>query len=101
MVSHRNIIANMMQFRVFEQPGRKKFGVETQVGFAVLPLSHVYGLHVVALSQTWRGDELIVMPKFDLTTYLKAIERFKVECLTIVSGSVTRAPCTSYDRSVD
>ncbi|RKU40799.1 hypothetical protein DL546_002734 [Coniochaeta pulveracea] len=104
MISHRNIIANMMQFRVYEQPARKKFGIETQVGFAVLPLSHAYGLHVVALSQTWRGDELIVMPKFDLTTYLKAIERFKIQCLTVVPPIIIRMlssmdECQKYDLS--
>lgn len=85
MISHRNIIANMLQYSVYEQPGRKKLGVETQVGFGLLPFSHAYGLHVVALGNTWRGDELIVLPKFDLTTYLKAIERFKITALQVVS----------------
>jgi acyl-CoA synthetase (AMP-forming)/AMP-acid ligase II len=104
MISHRNIIANMLQYSVYEQPARKKLGVETQVGLGVLPFSHAYGLHVVALGNTWRGDELIVLPKFELTTYLKAIERFKITALLVVPPIVIRMlssidECRKYDLS--
>lgn len=104
MISHRNIIANMLQLRVYEDVGRKQLGVETQTGFALLPLSHAYGLHVVALAGIWRGDELIVLPKFEFTTYLKAIERFKVNSLQVVPPIVVRMlssmdECRKYDLS--
>lgn len=85
MISHRNVIANMMQYTLFERKGREILGVETQVVLGLLPFSHIYGLVVVAHSAAWRGDGIIVLPKFELTQYLEAIERFKINHLLVVS----------------
>lgn len=74
-----------MQIVLYEDVGRRQFGVETQVELGLLPFSHIYGLVVVAHAATWRGDEVIVLPKFELTDYLKAIERFKINHLPVVS----------------
>ncbi|KAK4145727.1 uncharacterized protein C8A04DRAFT_26472 [Dichotomopilus funicola] len=90
MISHRNAIANTIQYCIHEDVGRRKFGVETQVALGLLPFSHIYGLLVVAHSATWRGDEVIVLPKFDLTDYLRAIERFKINHVLIVPPIVVR-----------
>lgn len=90
MISHRNVIANTMQYCIYESVSRKKFGVETQVELGLLPFSHIYGLVVVAHAASWRGDEIIVLPKFELTDFLKAIERFKINHLPVVSLST---PC--------
>ena len=84
MVSHRNVIANVMQYTLHESYGRKKFGVETQVVLGLLPFSHIYGLVVIAHGATWRGDEVVVLPKFDLTQYLQAIHKFKINHLLVV-----------------
>jgi acyl-CoA synthetase (AMP-forming)/AMP-acid ligase II len=85
MISHQNVIANTMQYCIFEDVSRRMDGIETQVELGLLPFSHIYGLVVVAHSATWRGDEVIVLPKFDLTDYLQAIERFKINHILIVS----------------
>jgi acyl-CoA synthetase (AMP-forming)/AMP-acid ligase II len=85
MISHRNVIANTMQYCIFEDVSRKQYGVETQVEMGLLPFSHIYGLVVVAHSATWRGDEVIVLPKFEFTDYLQAIERFKINHIPVVS----------------
>ncbi len=90
MISHQNVIANTMQYCIFEDFGRKKYGVGTQVEMGLLPFSHIYGLVVVAHGATWRGDEVIVLPKFELTDYLRSIERFKVNQLPVVRLS---SPC--------
>ncbi|AEO54782.1 hypothetical protein MYCTH_2297791 [Thermothelomyces thermophilus ATCC 42464] len=90
MISHRNVIANTMQYCLFEDVSRKKFGIDTQVTLGLLPFSHIYGLVVVAHSATWRGDEVIVLPKFELTEYLRAIERFKINHLLLVPPIVVR-----------
>lgn len=84
MISHQNVIANTMQYCIFENVSRKSEGIETQVELGLLPFSHIYGLVVVAHAATWRGDEVIVLPKFELTDYLQAIERFKINHLVIV-----------------
>jgi acyl-CoA synthetase (AMP-forming)/AMP-acid ligase II len=104
MISHRNVIANIMQYRLHESVGRKKFGVETQVELGLLPFSHIYGLVVIAHAGTWRGDEVIVLPKFELSEYLKAIERFKINHLIVVPPIVVRMlsckdECRKYDLS--
>ncbi|KAL2130788.1 hypothetical protein VTI74DRAFT_5949 [Chaetomium olivicolor] len=90
MISHRNVIANTMQYCLFEDFGRRKYGVETQVELGLLPFSHIYGLVVVAHSATWRGDEVIVLPRFELTEFLQAVERFKINHIPVVPPIVVR-----------
>lgn len=85
MISHRNLIANIMQYTLHESYGRAKLGIDTQVELGLLPFSHIYGLLVVAHSGAWRGDEIIVLPKFEFTQYLQAIERFKINHVLVVS----------------
>ncbi len=89
MISHRNVIANTMQLCIYENIARKKAGVETQVELGLLPFSHIYGLVVVAHSATWRGDEVIVLPKFELLDFLGAIERFKINHIPVVRFTPT------------
>ncbi|KAK4250996.1 hypothetical protein C7999DRAFT_28588 [Corynascus novoguineensis] len=90
MISHQNVIANTMQYCLYEAVSRKQFGVDTQVVLGLLPFSHIYGLVVVAHSATWRGDGVIVLPKFELTDYLRAIERFRINHLLLVPPIVVR-----------
>lgn len=93
MVSHRNVIANTMQYAVFEGPSRKKIGLETQSVLGLLPLSHIYGLVVTAHGCTYRGDETIILPKFEMSTFLSAIERFKINHLFLVrQGTLPHLP---------
>jgi acyl-CoA synthetase (AMP-forming)/AMP-acid ligase II len=84
MISHRNVIANVMQYVGHESVARKKLGVDTQVKLGLLPFSHIYGLVLIANGAPWRGDGVIVLPKFDLTQYLQAIEKFKINHLLVV-----------------
>jgi acyl-CoA synthetase (AMP-forming)/AMP-acid ligase II len=84
MISHRNVIANVLQHTTYESVGRKLRGVETQVELGLLPMSHIYSLVVISHCATWRGDEIIILPKFDFETYLASIQRFRIEQLIIV-----------------
>lgn len=84
MVSHYNVIANILQAATYERVGRTKLGISTQVMLGLLPLSHIYGLTVVALLSQFRGDEVIILPRFELSTFLRAIERFRIERLYVV-----------------
>ncbi|KAK0749407.1 hypothetical protein B0T18DRAFT_322482 [Schizothecium vesticola] len=104
MISHRNVIANIMQYCTYESVNRRKLGIETQVELGLLPFSHIYGLVVVAHSGTWRGDEIVVLPKFELESYLQAIERFKINHLLVVPPICirmlsSREICKKYDLS--
>jgi len=90
MISHRNVIANIMQYTLHEKLGRKQLGITTQVVLGLLPFSHIYGLVVIAHSAPWRGDEVVVLPKFELNDYLNAIQRFKINHLLVVPPIVIR-----------
>ncbi|KAK7946610.1 AMP-binding enzyme (4-coumarate-CoA ligase) [Apiospora aurea] len=100
MISHRNVIANMMQLRWFESPK----GVVTQVNLGVLPLSHIYGLIVVALSGIYRGDQIVILPRFELKNLLECIQRFKINQLCLVPPIIiqllkNQPLCRKYDLS--
>ncbi|KAI2637667.1 acetyl-CoA synthetase-like protein [Hypomontagnella submonticulosa] len=104
MIAHRNVIANMMQVRWHEDPGRRAKGVETQVQLGLLPLSHIYGLVVCAQAGTYRGDSVIVLPRFELKSLLETIQRFKVNFMHIVPPIViqllrNKELCAKYDMS--
>jgi acyl-CoA synthetase (AMP-forming)/AMP-acid ligase II len=85
MISHRNIIANVLQQSTYESVGRGQKGVKTQAITGFLPFSHIFALVVACHSGTWRGDEVIILPKFDFKASLAAIQRFKIEQLFVVS----------------
>ncbi len=93
MIAHRNVIANIMQVRWHEEPGRRAKGVETQIQLGLLPFSHIYGLVVVAQVGTYRGDGVIVLPKFELKTLLETIQRFKINFMHIVGLTQRVLPC--------
>jgi len=103
MISHYNVIANVLQIEAFEKPVRdRRPGITDEVALALLPLSHIYGLVVVAQASTYRGDSCIVLPKFELQTFLKAIETYKIQTLYIVPPIIiqllkSEAECKKYN----
>lgn len=86
MISHRNVICNVMQISAFEKPVRdaRPAAKRVEVGLGLLPLSHIYGLVVIAQASTYRGDAVIILPKFELRSYLNAIQTYKIEMLYLV-----------------
>ena len=82
MISHRNVISNVLQIKTYEINSRKEG--ETEVGLGLLPQSHIYSLVVICHSSTYRGDEVINMPRFDLPKLLGAIQQFKIATLFLV-----------------
>lgn len=85
MISHANVIANVLQYTTYESVGRKERKVETQVCLGLLPFSHIYALVVIVHGAVYRGDGAIVLPKFELPFLLKAIQDFKIEHMCLVS----------------
>lgn len=92
MISHYNVIANICQHTTYESVGRSAKGVNDQVLLAPLPMSHIYALIVAAHVAVWRGDEYIILPKYDLRWVLEAIQRFKVQQMLVVSYPVAYHP---------
>lgn len=91
MISHRNVISNVLQIAAYEkthrdsvqQPG-SKYGM-TEVALCLLPQSHIYSLVVVCHATTYRGDQVINLPKFEMQQFLTSIQRFKINILFLVS----------------
>lgn len=85
MISHSNVMANAIQYSTFDSVARKKFGVKNQAVLGLLPFSHIYGLVVMCYSNAYRGDSIIVLPKFELESFLGAVQDHKIQQLYVVS----------------
>ncbi|KAJ5512655.1 hypothetical protein N7463_002207 [Penicillium fimorum] len=107
MISHRNVIANTLQIKAFEQSYRDGGGTKpagTEVALGLLPQSHIYALVVIGHAGAYRGDQTIVLPKFELKSYLKAIQNFKISSLFLVPPIIihmlsSQDVCSKYDLS--
>lgn len=83
-MTHRGVIANMMQGRVFEDAAERT--TQSEVALGILPLTHSYGL-ITQHAMLWRGDTLVIHPRFDMQSMLKSIMQFKINRLYLVSGA--------------
>ncbi|OOQ91185.1 phenylacetyl-CoA ligase pclA-Penicillium chrysogenum [Penicillium brasilianum] len=110
MISHRNVIANTLQIQAFERSHRDakqaKDGnsVYSEVSLGLLPQSHIYALVVICHAGAYRGDQIIVLPKFDLKSYLGSIQKFKITSLFLVPPIIinmlrSQDVCSKFDLS--
>lgn len=90
MISHCNVISNVLQIATFEKPyrdSRREPGSKytyTEIALGLLPQSHIYALVVICHATTWRGDQVISLPKFEISQFLTAIQRCKINTLFLV-----------------
>ncbi|TKA24319.1 hypothetical protein B0A50_06789, partial [Salinomyces thailandicus] len=90
MISHRNVMANTMQMATHEKPSRDKVARElgvseyTESCLGLLPMSHIYSLVVACHSGPYRGDGVIVLPKYDFNILLETIQTYKIQMLYLV-----------------
>ncbi len=73
MLTHRNLVANVLQLAPLLPLGP---GVPSQ---AVLPFFHIYGLTVLMNLGLARRSEIVTMAKFDLAEFLRIIEQQKIQ----------------------
>jgi acyl-CoA synthetase (AMP-forming)/AMP-acid ligase II len=110
MISHYNVIANTLQINTHEdidrQEMKKKTGDEhyTENCLGLLPMSHIYGLIVIAHVGPYRGDGVIVLPKYDFNWLLQSIQDYKIHMLYLVPPMIihltkARETCAKYDLS--
>ncbi|PGH09022.1 hypothetical protein AJ79_05817 [Helicocarpus griseus UAMH5409] len=108
MISHKNVIANLLQVKQQEKRFRDELkppGTQseyTDVLLGLLPQSHIYGLIVQNHAGPYRGDQVIVLPKFEMNSYLDSIERFKINTLYLVPPIIinmlrNKAACDKRD----
>ena len=74
MLTHRNLVANVMQTNSLV--GLR----EDDVMMAVLPFFHIYGMQVMMNSGLAMGMTLVTMPRFELETFLRAHQQYRITC---------------------
>jgi acyl-CoA synthetase (AMP-forming)/AMP-acid ligase II len=78
MLTHHNLVANVRQME-----GLCYF-FETDTLICVLPLFHIYGLVVVLNMGLYNGVTIVLMPRFDLESFLQAIQDYEVSLAHLV-----------------
>ena len=73
MLTHANLISNVKMCG--EWLYKCKEGEETVMG--ILPFFHVYGMTTVLILSVMQGNKMVLIPKFDFETALKAIDKQK------------------------
>lgn len=76
--THHGYVANLCQFDAVDPIG------EGEVFLGVAPMHHVYGRFMLLCHALRHGATVITLPRFELKTFLRAIETYRV----------TRAPVT-------
>ena len=77
MLTHRNLIANLMQIDALEQSDLRAF-----VG--VLPFFHIYGMVVIMNFALMRGATVVTLPRFELEPFLKVLQEWPIALAHIV-----------------
>jgi acyl-CoA synthetase (AMP-forming)/AMP-acid ligase II len=77
MLTHRNLVANLMQIDALEHHDLRAF-----VG--VLPFFHIYGMVVIMNFALMRGATIVIMPRFDLEPFLKVLQEWPIALAHIV-----------------
>lgn len=81
MLSHRNIVANILQSNSIE--GRNlSWKNDTLVAF--LPFFHIYGLTCIMHFSMFSGIKLIIMDRFDLEKFCQQVQSRKVTFAMVV-----------------
>ncbi|MBI1809300.1 MAG: 4-coumarate--CoA ligase family protein [Gemmatimonadetes bacterium] len=78
MLTHRNLVANLVQIEFIDTsgPGDHTIGI--------LPFFHIYGMVVILCAILRRGATVVTMPQFDLETYLRLTQDYKVASAYLV-----------------
>jgi long-chain acyl-CoA synthetase len=97
VLTHRNLVANLVQVRSWFSGIR----LGKEVTLAALPFFHSYGLTSCLQMSPYIGGANVLIPRFDLDLILKSLERYKVTLFPGVPTmyvAVNNCPKTSkYD----
>ena len=85
MLSHRNIVANILQGTAVEGINLKA-GEDSILGF--LPFFHIYGLTCIMHASFYLGVQLVIMERFELEHFCQLVEKYKSMFLTSPGGGI-------------
>ncbi|PHH50157.1 4-coumarate--CoA ligase 2 [Ceratocystis fimbriata CBS 114723] len=97
-LTHRNIVANLLQHSVFDwyllYPSRDST-------LSILPFYHIFGLVVVMFGASFSGIPVYIIGRFDLETACKLIQEHRISVLFVpppIILGLTKSPVVSkYD----
>jgi acyl-CoA synthetase (AMP-forming)/AMP-acid ligase II len=79
------VLTITVQIGTYEKPYRDSLAKDyTEKVLGLLPMSHIYGLVVICHANVYRGDGVIVLPKFEFASTLQAIQDYKINTLFLV-----------------
>ena len=78
MLTHHNLVANLCQME-----GLCYFN-DSDTLICILPLFHIYGLVVVLNMGLYSGATIVLMPRFELESFLKAVQDYDVSLAHLV-----------------
>jgi acyl-CoA synthetase (AMP-forming)/AMP-acid ligase II len=96
-LTHRNLVASLRQTSFAHQV------TENDVVIAALPLFHIYGLQITLNLPLAAGATVVILPRFELTAFLRAMQDYGVTRAEVVPpmvlGLVTAEVADGYDLS--
>lgn len=95
MLTHRNIVADIL---MIQGSVGKWYSSRADKFLGVLPFFHIYGLTGLVHQMLHRGIELVVMPAFDMETFLRAIQEHRITFVYVAPPVIVRL---SRDKMVD
>jgi acyl-CoA synthetase (AMP-forming)/AMP-acid ligase II len=78
MLTHRNLVANVLQATATIDV------LDGDVVLGVLPFFHIYGMSVIMNASLYTGATVVSMPRFDLAQCLEAIQKYRVTLAFVV-----------------
>jgi acyl-CoA synthetase (AMP-forming)/AMP-acid ligase II len=78
MITHRNIVANIMQLTSALDTR------DDDVVAGVLPFYHIYGLTVILAATLHRGGTIVSMPRFEFEPFLRMIQQYRITLAALV-----------------
>lgn len=79
MLTHYNIVANMLQTAVALEVH------ENDVCLTALPLYHIYGLNVIMGAAVYAGATQVIMRRFDVKQFCELVEKYNVTYINMVT----------------
>jgi acyl-CoA synthetase (AMP-forming)/AMP-acid ligase II len=96
-LTHRNLVASLCQTWLVHQVA------EDDVVMAALPLFHIYGLQITLNLALLAGATVIIVPRFGLDVFLRAVQDYGITRAEVVPpmvlGLATAATVDDYDLS--
>lgn len=81
MLTHRNIVANMVQC---DNLIDMEIASDTDTVMGILPFFHIYGMVVIMNISLATGATIVTMPRFELVQFLELIQKHKVTRTNLV-----------------